>query len=72
MSALDGLVIKDMLIQHALSECVRLRREFTNLCISVFQIKGDVAYLAIAPWPVTAHSLPLNVSYSSTNVWAFC
>ena len=42
MSALDGLVIKDMLIQHALSECIRLRRESTNLYICVFQIKGGV------------------------------
>ena len=26
-SALDGLIITGMIIQHALSECVRLRRE---------------------------------------------
>lgn len=30
-SALDGLVLKGMLIQNALSECVRLRRESTEL-----------------------------------------
>lgn len=49
MSALDGFALKAMIIRHALSECVRLRRECTALRLCYLKSRA-VLHISINVW----------------------